>query len=58
VNLETVRDDSPASARCAVLLAQTTPTRAPDVAAEWGEIWRGSRPGDRSEVFVLYERRK
>jgi 4-amino-4-deoxy-L-arabinose transferase-like glycosyltransferase len=58
VNLETVRDDSPASARCGVLLAQTTPTRAPDVAAEWGEIWRGSRPGDRSEVFVLYERRK
>jgi 4-amino-4-deoxy-L-arabinose transferase-like glycosyltransferase len=57
VNLQTVRDDSPAAARCTVLLAQTAPTRDPDVGGEWTEIWRGSRPGDRSEVFVMYQRR-
>jgi hypothetical protein len=56
VNLQTVRDDSPAAARCGVLLAQTAPTRAPDVGGEWKEIWRGSRPGDRAEVFILYQR--
>ena len=57
VNLQTVRDDSPAAERCQVLLAQTSPARSPDVGPAWREIWRGSRPGDRTEMFVLYQRK-
>jgi 4-amino-4-deoxy-L-arabinose transferase-like glycosyltransferase len=41
--------------RCRTLLAQVSQGRAPAVdAARWREAWRGSRPGDRTEAFVLY----
>ena len=23
----------------------------------WDEVWRGSRPGDRHELFILYQKR-
>ncbi|HET7732002.1 MAG TPA: glycosyltransferase family 39 protein [Usitatibacter sp.] len=56
VNLATVRDDVPAASRCNALLVQATPGRVPQVGGEWEEAWRGSRPGDRHELFVLYRR--
>lgn len=43
--------------RCDTLLAQVTRGRPPAVdASRWQEAWRGSRPGDRTEAFVLYRR--
>jgi 4-amino-4-deoxy-L-arabinose transferase-like glycosyltransferase len=57
INLQTLRDDSPPAARCGVLLSQGTPLRVPDVGPQWQEIWRGARPGDRTELFVLYQRK-
>ncbi len=47
---------------CDLFLLQTDPRR-PDArpGAGWVKIWHGSRPGDKSEAFVLYrlqERRK
>ena len=56
INLRSIRDDNPASARCRVLLVQASPLRAPTVDPAWSEIWRGSRPGDRNELFILYGR--
>src|SRR6185503_17872579 len=56
INLRSIRDDNPASARCRVLLVQASPLRAPTVDPAWSEIWRGSRPGDRNELFILYRR--
>jgi hypothetical protein len=35
---------------------QAPPSRVPAVDAPWVEIWRGSRPGDRHELFILYQR--
>jgi 4-amino-4-deoxy-L-arabinose transferase-like glycosyltransferase len=54
--LRTVRDDSPAAARCSVLLVQAAPTHVAPADARWVEVWRGSRPGDRHELFILYQR--
>ena len=54
--IRTVRDESSASSACKLLLVQATPLRAPQVAREWREVWRGSRPGDRNELFILYAR--
>ena len=57
VNLRTLRPDSPDASRCRALLLQTGTRRAPaDVLQGWHETWRGSRPGDRNESFVLYAR--
>jgi hypothetical protein len=56
INLQTVRDDSTMASQCGLLLAQGTPLRVPDPGTQWTEIWRGSRPGDRTELFVLYQR--
>ena len=56
INLRSIRDDNPASARCRVLLVQASPLRTPTVDPAWSEIWRGSRPGDRNELFILYRR--
>jgi hypothetical protein len=56
VNLTTVRDDNPSSARCRALLVQTSPQKIPKVAPEWTEAWRGSRPGDRNELLLVYKR--
>jgi 4-amino-4-deoxy-L-arabinose transferase-like glycosyltransferase len=54
--LRTVREDAPGAIRCNMLLLQAAPTRVPAVDAPWVEIWRGSRPGDRHELFIVYQR--
>lgn len=54
--LRTVREDAPEAVRCNVLLVQAAPTRVPRIDAPWVEIWRGARPGDRHELFVVYQR--
>ncbi len=54
--LRTVAADTPAAARCNVLLLQAPPAHVPRMASGWSEIWRGSRSGDRNELFVLYRR--
>ncbi len=43
---------------CDVFLLQTNP-RKPDArpGAGWEEFWRGSRPGDRNEAFLLFRPR-
>jgi 4-amino-4-deoxy-L-arabinose transferase-like glycosyltransferase len=56
VNLTTVREDDPRAARCHALLVQATFGRPITAGPEWSEAWRGSRPGDRNELFVLYKR--
>ncbi|MEO5677441.1 MAG: glycosyltransferase family 39 protein [Usitatibacter sp.] len=56
VNMQTVRDDFPAANRCRALLVQAPPLRIPTVGPEWTEAWRGSRPGDRHELFILYRK--
>jgi hypothetical protein len=56
VNLQTIREEFPAADRCNALLVQAAPTRIPEAGPEWTEIWRGSRPGDHNEVFILYRR--
>ena len=55
-NIRTVRDDIPAASRCEALLVQASPLRVPAVGNEWTEIWRGSRPGDRNELFIVYRK--
>ena len=57
VGLRTVREEFPPAARCDVLLVQAAPQREPLAERAWAEIWRGSRPGDRHELFILYQRR-
>jgi 4-amino-4-deoxy-L-arabinose transferase-like glycosyltransferase len=43
--------------RCRTLVAQATHGRLPAFDARgWRESWRGSRPGDRTEAFVLFRR--
>ena len=54
--LRTVAADAPAAARCGALLVQASPLRIPVPGVDWSEIWRGSRPGDRNELFVVYQR--
>ena len=54
--IRTIREEFPAAARCKALLVQAQPLRIPAVGAEWTEAWRGSRPGDRNELFILYRR--
>lgn len=56
--IRTVRDDDPAAARCDVLLVQTSPANPPNEGPAWKEMWRGSRPGDRTEQFILYRRQE
>lgn len=55
--LRLVRPEHRDAARCDTLLAQVSAGRSPQVDGKrWKEAWRGSRPGDRSEAFVLYRR--
>ena len=54
--LKTVPEGAADSSRCKALLVQAAPLRTPSVSAEWAEAWRGARPGDRNEVFILYHR--
>lgn len=56
VSLRTVAADTPAAAGCNVLLLQASPSHLPEPAPGWSEIWRGSRSGDRNELFILYRR--
>jgi len=57
VNLRTLRLDAPQASRCKALLVQAGARRAdPAALSGWRETWRGSRPGDRNEAFVLYVR--
>jgi 4-amino-4-deoxy-L-arabinose transferase-like glycosyltransferase len=57
VDLRTVREEFPMARRCRALLVQASPSRPPLPESEWRETWRGSRPGDRHELFILFERR-
>jgi len=54
--LRTVPVSSPQAASCDALLVQAAPTRTPAIDPRWTEVWRGSRPGDRNELFILYRR--
>jgi hypothetical protein len=54
--IRTLREESSAAASCRLLLVQASPSRTTAVAPEWHEVWRGSRPGDRNELFILYSR--
>ena len=56
-NIRTIRDDHPTASRCKALLVQAAPLQVPRMGPEWEELWRGSRPGDRNELFVLYRRK-
>jgi 4-amino-4-deoxy-L-arabinose transferase-like glycosyltransferase len=56
-NIRTIREEFPAAGRCGALLVQAQPLKIPTVGPEWAEAWRGSRPGDRNELFILYHRR-
>jgi 4-amino-4-deoxy-L-arabinose transferase-like glycosyltransferase len=55
-NVRTIPADLPGSETCGALLVQAHPQRVPPVDSEWAEVWRGSRVGDRNEVFILYRR--
>lgn len=57
VNMTTIREDLVEAARCKALLVQATPLRVPVIGDEWVEAWRGSRPGDRHELFIVYHRK-
>jgi len=54
--IRTVREDDPAAANCDAMLLQAAPVRIAQAGPGWNEVWRGSRPGDRTEVFILYRR--
>jgi len=54
--LRTVPGSSPQAAQCDALLVQAAPGRAVAVDRGWTEVWRGSRPGDRNELFILYRK--
>jgi 4-amino-4-deoxy-L-arabinose transferase-like glycosyltransferase len=56
-NITTDALEQPASRTCNSLLVQASPLKVPRVGPEWEESWRGSRPGDRHELFILYRRK-
>jgi hypothetical protein len=55
-NITTTPVEAPASVLCEALIVQATPLKIPPVNPEWQEAWRGSRPGDRHELFIVYRR--
>jgi hypothetical protein len=55
-NITTTAVEMPASTQCNALIVQATPLKIPAASPEWEEVWRGSRPGDRHELFILYRR--
>lgn len=57
IGLRTQRVEKNQGSSCSVLLRQTSQQseRPPELGA-WREIWRGSRPGERYERFILYVR--
>ena len=57
IALRTIRLDDPASSHCKALLVQAGSQHSIEALPRgWHETWRGSRPGDRNESFVLYAR--
>ena len=48
--------ESPSANPCEMVLVQAAPLKVPRPAPGWEEVWRGSRPGDRHELFILYRR--
>jgi 4-amino-4-deoxy-L-arabinose transferase-like glycosyltransferase len=46
----------PREIKCGIKVVQASPARPPRPEPGWTEIWRGSRPGDRYEMFVIYQR--
>jgi 4-amino-4-deoxy-L-arabinose transferase-like glycosyltransferase len=54
--VRTVPAEAPGSEQCGALLVQAAPQRIPKAGAEWTEVWRGARTGDRNEIFILYRR--
>jgi 4-amino-4-deoxy-L-arabinose transferase-like glycosyltransferase len=57
IGLRLVPPESRRAAGCDTLLVQQVAGREmPFDASAWRETWRGSRPGDRSESFVLFRR--
>ena len=56
VKLRTVPVDSAQAEGCRALLVQSPPLHPPAVPKGWTEVWRGSRPGDRNELFIVYGR--
>lgn len=50
------RPDGRFAAACKLRMAQTSPGRIPATPEGWTEIWRGARPGDKSELFILYRK--
>jgi len=55
-NITTTPVEMPASIECGALIVQAAPLKVPAVNPEWEEVWRGSRPGDRHEMFIVYRR--
>lgn len=51
-----MRPEHSGASRCRVLVVQAHPSRIPPAEAGWSEVWRGSRPGDKSELLLLYRR--
>ena len=54
--LRTYRKTHPNAQTCDLFLEQGTVKKSAGPPEGFQEIWRGSRPGDRSELFVLYQR--
>jgi 4-amino-4-deoxy-L-arabinose transferase-like glycosyltransferase len=48
--------ESPSANPCLLVLVQAAPLKVPSSRPDWEEVWRGSRPGDRHELFILYRR--
>jgi len=55
-NITTTPVEMPASILCNALIVQGSTLKTPAVNPEWEEVWRGSRPGDRHELFIVYRR--
>lgn len=50
------RPDGPYGAVCKLRMVQASPGRIPPAPAGWQEIWRGTRPADKTELFIVYQR--
>jgi 4-amino-4-deoxy-L-arabinose transferase-like glycosyltransferase len=55
-SIRTVRENDPVGSSCRALLVQASPLRTQPPLPGWVEAWRGSRPGDKGEMFILYRR--
>lgn len=55
IGLRVLPPGHPDAPACRTLLAQANRGELPDFdASRWREAWRGSRPGDRTEAFILF----